>query len=98
MGCRFLPDATIFYAHYDCKSGESKVINRTLLLSGLKQQIPPGPIFYVRKHTSLDIKRYAMQYGIKIADISIIEEKENKIVKPIYGDLFPSISDRDVHE
>lgn len=98
MGCRFLPDATIFFAHYDCKSGDSKVVNRILLLSGLGHQIPPGPIVYIRKHTALDIKRYAMQNGIRIVDISQIDEKEKKFVKPIFGDTFPSISDRTIHE
>ena len=36
FGCLFLPDCTKFSAYYDCKSGESKVVNRVLLLSGLK--------------------------------------------------------------
>ncbi len=97
MGCRFLPDATIFFAHYDCKSGESKVVNRVLLLSGLKDHIPPGPIIYIRKQTTLDIKRYAIQYGIKITDISQIAEKESKFVSPVFGDNYPSICDIEIH-
>ena len=98
MGCRFLPDCTIFFAHYDCKSGESNVINRVLLLAGLRAFLPPGPIVYVRKRTSLDIKRYAMQYGVKIADIAQIEKKEEEFVKPIFGENFPSICDEQIHK
>lgn len=98
MGCHLLPDATPFFIHYDCKSGESQVINHVLMLLGLKSQIPPGPMIYIRKFTSLDIKRYAKQYGIRIADISQIEEREKKFVHPVFGDEFPSISDREVHE
>jgi len=98
LGCLFLPDCTRFSAYYDCKSGESKVVNRVLLLSGLKEQLPPGPITYVRKNTSLDVKQYAMQHGIRITDIRQIEEKEKQFVKPVFGNSFPSICDRDVHE
>jgi len=98
FGCLFLPDCTKFSAYYDCKSGESKVVNRVLLLSGLKELLPPGPITYVRKNTSLDIKQYAMQQGIRITDIRQIEEKEKQFVEPVYGKHFPSICDRDVHE
>ena len=98
LGCLFLPDCTRFSAYYDCKSGESKVINRVLLLAGLKEQLPPGPITYVRKNTSLDIKQYAMQRGIRITDINQIDEKEKEFVLPYFGENFPSICDRDVHE
>lgn len=98
LGCLFLPDCTRFSAYYDCKSGESKVVNRILLLTGLREQLPPGPITYVRKSTSLDVKQYALQRGIRITDISQIEEKEREFVTPIYGDSFPSICDREVHE
>ncbi len=45
MGCKFLADATIFFAHYDCKSGDSEVISRILKLLGLRNRIPPKPGF-----------------------------------------------------
>jgi hypothetical protein len=98
MGCRFLADATIFFAHYDCKSGDSEVISRILKLLGLRNRIPPGPIMYIRKKTSLDIKRHAMRSGIRICNISEFEKREKEFVSQIFGEYFPSISDRGVHE
>lgn len=98
MGCRLLADATIFFAHYDCKSGDSEVISRILKLLGLRNRIPPGPIMYLRKKTSLDIKRHAMRSGIRICNISEFEKREQGFVSPVFGDYFPSISDPHVHE
>ncbi|HDK25825.1 MAG TPA: hypothetical protein ENG48_01880 [Candidatus Atribacteria bacterium] len=98
MGCVFLPECTNFYIYYDCKSGDSKVINRILMLSGLRGKIPPGPITYIRRKTALSIKQYALQNGIKITNLKQIEEKEKKFVHPLFKDHFPSVSDIDVHE
>ena len=98
MGFRLLPDATTFFVHYDCKSGDSDVISRILMLVGLKNRIPAGPIMYVRKKASLEIKRYALQYGIKISSIWDLEEREKKFVTPRFGDVFPAISDTHIHE
>lgn len=98
MRCRFLADATIFFAHYDCKSGDSEVVSRILKLMGLRNRIPPGPIMYLRKKTSLDIKRHAMRSGIRICNISEFEKREKAFAAPIFGEYFPSISDLSVHE
>jgi hypothetical protein len=98
MGCRLLPDATIFYAHYDCKSGDSEVISRILKLLGLRNRIPPGPIMYVRQKTALDVKRYALQYGIRVCNTSQFQQRERDFVAPIFGENFPSICDARVHE
>lgn len=98
MGCRFLSDATAFFAHYDCKSGDSEVISRVLKLMGLRSRIPPGPIMYIRKKTSLDIKRHAMRSGIRICNVAELEKREKDFVLPIFGEYFPSISDPSVHE
>ncbi len=91
LGCVVLPDATMLHSHVDCKSGDSSVLNRVLLLQGLRRRMPPGPILYVRPNTKLDLKRLALGEDIRIADVSEISDRERRLVGPLFGDNFPTI-------
>jgi hypothetical protein len=98
MGCYVLSDATIVYVHYDCKSGASDVIGRILMLAGLRNKIPSGPIVYIRPTANLELRKYAAQYNVRLTDIGQLEQLEAECVVPLFGQEFPSISDRSVHE
>jgi hypothetical protein len=97
MGIRPMPDSIMTYAHYDCKSGHSEVVSRILMLLGLKNSLPAGPITYIRKRTNHDLKVYALQCGIRLGSVAQIEEREQLIVDPLFGTDFPSVSNEHVH-
>lgn len=98
LGCVVVPDGTMFHIHVDCKSGDSNVVNRLLLLKGLSKKMPPGPILYIRPKTRVDLKRYGIQEGIRIADIAEIEKREQKIATPLFGALYPAFTDPDLYQ
>jgi len=98
LGCVVVPDGTMFHIHVDCKSGDSNVVNRLLLLKGLSAKMPPGPILYIRPRTRVDLKRFGIQEGIRIADIAEIEKREQEIATPLFGASYPAFTDPDLYQ
>lgn len=98
LGCVVVPDGTMFHIHVDCKSGDSNVVNRLLLLKGLSARMPPGPILYIRPRTRVDLKRFGLQEGIRIADIAEIEKREQEIALPLFGASYPAFADPGLYQ
>jgi len=98
LGCVVVPDGTIHHIYVDCKSGDSSVVNRLLILKGLSARMPPGPILYIRPRTRVDLKRFGLQEDVRIADITEIEKREHTIAAPLFGDLFPALTDPELDQ
>jgi hypothetical protein len=76
-GFYFLPDFTHSISWVDCKSGNANILQHIGWINGIKSQVNANEVIFIKQNVRKNIKEYARSLGIKIFDLSFLEQLEN---------------------
>lgn len=76
-GHLFLPDFSYSVKWVDCKSGNANILQHIGWINGIKSQINANEVVFIKQGVRKNVKEYARTLGIKIFDLSCLEQLEN---------------------